>query len=350
MGVIWQFNEWTLSLILIPLGCAIFLIAHKNFLIKSVFLITFFCAGAIRYTLYQKPLIAAYQKIKNSHINFTGRILDIDSNPTKKYPYTLIIQIEKLSSHQSDSSYLHNNIIKLSLKNLPSGQIGDQISCTNLYVREIDKDSYRRYLLKEGIIAHLYTVQSPNISPLATHNFISLLNYKKRKILNELKEKMSPTAYLLFNSLFLGRPVSYDKNNPDLMRKSFGVWGISHYLARSGLHVVVVILFWQLLGACLPLSFFTKQLLILIPLLAYTMLSWTSISFLRALLMFVLYKICAASSLSANALYLLLLTCIITIIYNPLYLFFIDFQLSFLLTATLCWLAELHQAHPSSFI
>ena len=64
----------------------------------------------------------------------------------------------------------------------------------------------------------------------------------------------------------------------------------------------------------------------------YFILSWPSISFIRAFLIFLFTKYCNLHRHPTHFMHILLLTCCIVLLINPLQLFFLDFQLSFFLT------------------
>ena len=117
-------------------------------------------------------------------------------------------------------------------------------------------------------------------------------------------------------------------------------WGIVHYLARSGIHVVLTVSCWELVMRFIPLHFFIKQLILILLILVLHLFTWPSISFMRAVTTFLLSKGCTLSSLAFQPIHILSLTTFFTLVAYPLYLFSLDFQLSFGLTFVLAWLYE----------
>ena len=97
---------------------------------------------------------------------------------------------------------------------------------------------------------------------------------------------------------------------------------------------------WHYLLRFFPLHFFLKQLILLLLVLLYHLFTFPSISFLRALITYILYKICVFQNLSYNPLHILSLTTFGVLLVNPFQLFFLDFQLSFGLTFALAWFNE----------
>ena len=97
---------------------------------------------------------------------------------------------------------------------------------------------------------------------------------------------------------------------------------------------------WFAFMCYLPLSYNGKQGIIIFISILYALLSWSSISFMRSLSLFLLYQLCRIVKESYNVLYLTVLLCGITLVVNPLQLFFLDFQLSYALTAALALLYQ----------
>ena len=146
----------------------------------------------------------------------------------------------------------------------------------------------------------------------------------------------------MFCSLFLGES-NQNKNFIEKEKLKFKVWGIVHHLARSGLHLAIFILCWVFLLHFLPLSFMVKHLFLLIISLIYFFLSTPSISFIRAFHLFLLFTLSSLLKVPMTAFHAIILSSLITLLYNPYQLFFLDFQLSFYLTFCLAWLARLNK-------
>jgi competence protein ComEC len=158
----------------------------------------------------------------------------------------------------------------------------------------------------------------------------------KEQTLQEIAYKMDRHAFKLYSSLFLGNRTIV-KKEMETTKESFKAWGLSHYLARSGLHLVIFVLIWHFILGLVPISYFFKQCFIIFLILIYATLSWSSVSFERALLMFLLYKFCLAHKVPIYYIHLITLATLIILLFNPLELFFLDFQLSFGITFALAW-------------
>ena len=155
---------------------------------------------------------------------------------------------------------------------------------------------------------------------------------KRNTTYEKLSKKLSRKTATFFSSIFLGTKAF---SPIDKTKEAFGFWGLAHYLARSGLHIVLLIFAWSLLLNIIPLPFWQKRIILLCVTLFYTALTWSSISFMRALGVFILYEVGRIFKYQMNFLHILSFVCITILISNPLQLFFLDFQLSFALTFAL---------------
>ncbi len=193
---------------------------------------------------------------------------------------------------------------------------------------------FARYLMREEIDATVF----PNKSE------VLVLNHPKSSWARSIHEwrssctlkglqSLSRTTQRLFGTIFLGKK-TYMVSDP--LRETFMHWGLSHYLARSGLHITLLIITIQPLLQLIPAPMIIKHIFLLLFCLLYTIFSWSSISFIRSLFFFVLNLLgIALIARQKSSLHLLGLTCYAILMYNPFHLFFVDFQLSYALTAAL---------------
>lgn len=218
--------------------------------------------------------------------------------------------------------------------------VGDTIVISDVSIKEPTNIAYMQYMIKQNIAATIFA-QKQQITVFPGQYTIQRALYELRStIINHVKNKLSSDAFYLFSSLFLGNKQEVQKahnTDSDQCAHDFKKWGLSHYLARSGLHLVIFIFLWQAVLGYLPCAYWFKQLALLFITFVYALLSWSSISFMRALATFTLCKLFYMRKQRYNFINILALVSIAFLIYNPLYLFFLDFQLSFLLTFGLAW-------------
>jgi competence protein ComEC len=160
--------------------------------------------------------------------------------------------------------------------------------------------------------------------------------------------QLSPQTYIFFSSLFLGYRRAEPLEIHNQLFVAFKFWGIAHYIARSGLHLGILILLWQLIFSYVPLPWKYRQYIIIGVIGCYFLCSWSSVSFLRAFLSFFIGRIFALSKQSCLFIHSLSLTVACMLLANPVTLFFLDFQLSFGMTYALAWLQIIRNKHLST--
>lgn len=225
-------------------------------------------------------------------------------------------------------------------KRNPPFNAGDTITCKDLAIKKSNNKAFRSYLYKQAIIGTAFKFQCIPETITTKFSINGWLDFHKERIFNGLKKKMSFKAFAFFSSLFMGDK-SRVKRTIEKYKIPFQTWGISHHLARSGLHLVLFILAWHFLISLLPFHFTLKTLCMTLLCCVYYLLTPPSISFIRAFLLFLFYKFCNLFDLQVNAIHLICLVCCLVLLCNPFQLFFLDFQLSFFLTFCLAWISYL---------
>lgn len=295
------------------------------------------------------------QDQKNFQLLVAGNTVDIQAtissiepiqNP--RFRYKITIDLEKIKRTEEKNWQEHNKSIALYVTSMPKILVGDLIEVKNLKFKEIANQSFKNYLAKEKIVATLF-IDKFECTVLHTPSFSlnRTISYFRETIFKELRKKINKETFQLFSSIFLGNRSSV-KKEMDATKEPFKIWGTSHYLARSGLHLVIFVLVWHFILSLIPISYRIKQLFLIMLILIYTLLSWSSVSFERALLMFLVYKICLLTRTPSHYVHLIVLVTFIVLCFNPLQLFFLDFQLSFGLTFALAWFnhIETHKKKP----
>ncbi len=264
-----------------------------------------------------------------------GTISSIEKIQNPRFNVRMILEVDQLQ--KEDQWIPCGQTIALYVNSRPDLLVADRIEITNVIFKPISNTSFTTYLAKEKICATLF-LESLNYKFLERPNF-SLnrsLFYFKESLFKSLRSKINYETFQLFSSIFLGNRVAV-KKQMDTTKEPFKIWGTSHYLARSGLHLVIFVIVWHFLLSLLPLTYLFKQLFLLLLILVYALLSWSSVSFERALLMVLIYKCCLLAKSPSHYIHLIVLVTLLVLIMNPLQLFFLDFQLSFGLTFALAW-------------
>jgi hypothetical protein len=210
-------------------------------------------------------------------------------------------------------------------------QIGQWIKIYGIKLTQPKKeDDYRTYLLKEGIWAsgfiykEKFIVSKKLYSTWYQKYFVYLSSYFN----NHIDQ--------LYNPLFLGKK---EKNIESItIQHQSSCWGISHHMARSGIHLITILGLFGIIFHYARIFNRFRFLLYALFIIFYGLISVSSISFIRSFCMIMIQMFTKFNGFIYSGLHAYLLTAIILIHYNPVSIFFLDFQLSFGITAIIIWL------------
>lgn len=135
--------------------------------------------------------------------------------------------------------------------------------------------------------------------------------------------------------------LGYRKEMNREVRKRFSVTGVAHLLAVSGFHVAVVCGFLSLLFSFLPKNSFyswLRYLLMLCLLWSFVVITGLAASAVRAGLMLTLYLTGRVLRRMTDGYNTLAAAAFCMLVFNPLYLFDIGFQLSYLAVLSILYL------------
>lgn len=308
-------------------------------------LIIFFLAGILLLGIQKQKHAILEKHILQKSFDFIASVSVKTCSPQSRIKETLCLSIQQ-SKHSTEKNFHNYNYNIMCYIETPTMlEVDDVIELTNIHIRHpkntptaSGNPTFDAYLYKENIAATLF-VKKLSFKLIHKPRF-SLKRYCMnvcQGLATSLKRKMSWTTFKLVSCIFFGDKRML-KNSP--LKDSFNFWGISHYLARSGLHVMILLFVLTLSLRPIPIPHYAKRILIILFCLIYCLLSWSSISFFRALAVFLLCEAGLFVTKKPHPLYLLGIVCFLILAFNPFQLFFLDFQLSFLLTAALSWFAR----------
>jgi competence protein ComEC len=363
IGIFWQqfyqYNSIITSISVVLIFVLLIILVIKNFNLELIQLFSyflFFFCGAFLLQYQKNHHQQLLKKIENKKLDVLALIKDKEKIIDKKFKEIITLEVRAIKKSAPDSKHQKTNFNLLCYTSTTtSAKIGDTVAIKNLSLTIPKKDptnfkfvTFDDYLIKENILATVFTYKL-NYKPTSSPNFSLgrwLLN-KRNYIFQKIKQKMSSQTFCYFSSIFLGNKKNYNMND---LRETFNYWGISHHLARAGLHISLFILIWKFFLNLLPLTIYLKQILLLLICLIYQQLSWTSIPFVRAFYIFVFYEVGKLLNQQTNFLHLLTFLCLILLLFNPIQLLFLDFQLSFALTFALGWLGYINRAQNADSI
>lgn len=296
-------------------------------------LVAGFIAGAGTLNIHLKKL-ASYSF--SEPISIKGTIQRIEKTGNYYWPNRLTVKAQTINQ-----KYTNPFSFFIYTKQMPELQCNDTINCKNILIKQPKQKDFKRYIFKEGVAgtAFVHTFE-PEIIAQNGYSLNGWLYKKQVQLFASLKNKCSCKTFAFFGSLFMGEK-NRSKKILEKEKIPFRQWGISHHLARSGLHLMIFVLLWYVLMSFLPFPYRAKTIILCGLSCIYFFFTPASVSFLRAFSLFMLYKVCNLFDLQIHPIHLIAVVCSATLLYNPFQLFFLDFQLSFYLTFCLAWLAHL---------
>lgn len=326
-GICWYYTPYDTSttlLVVASLGLLYFFSIQSHMRTRLLYLaigLLGYLGGATRTHLLQRSHDSWSRAIKAKTISFSATITDIKKTSNKQYPYALFVTTKNnLRLHL----YAPSDVCCLP---------GDIIAVRSAFVADHQPARFQHYLQKEGVLASIFLKPENFIIQSSTKWHLNRLLFRVRNYTTKaLSLKMSPFTRSLFLMILFGYK---DKTASKSIFPPFTQWGTVHQLARSGLHLIIFIALWAFLLNCMPLPFMIRQLLLILIVIFYMLISWSSISIIRALSMFLLHRAFLAYKIPTHPLYIFMVTSLLVLYHNPLQLFFLDFQLSFALTGAI---------------
>lgn len=320
------------------------LIALLNQKIRKIIgIITLFIYLGISsyYYQYHSNLCDNLHKHKNIII---GIVANHTHNNGTSFPHCVTIRLIKYKKYKTNAWQKSDKNIRIYCKYVdPHLSVDDTVKIGPLACNQTKKNDFARYLMGENIAATAFVSQLKTITLYRPDYSINrFINNKRSSIIDAGEKQLNPDTFAFFASLFLGNR-AVNQNEIDILNNHFQQWGIVHYLARSGLHLVIFVFIWQLFLRFLPIHYFIKQLLILLLCIIYHLISFPSIPFLRALATLCLHTVANNASIQTTSLYSVVTICFIFLLFNPVLIFSLNFQLSFLLTFSLAWFMYIYR-------
>ena len=345
LGIYWQskfpINVYILYLtVLISLSLLTWthLKQTKSYSKYIVCLLTFI-SGSFIFQAKKDNNLFLLNKYSNKNLELTAKITNIEYITGQLHREVLkIVVLDNKKKLSSSATELFNVLIYSRQKTFL--EIDDIISIKNIKIISkkrnrmlTNKPTFQDYLFKENLLASIFLKNNKLVKLLhrPKYSINRWINNKKNQIYNSLKKKLSKKSFSYLSTIFFGNKNLRDND----VRNIFKTWGLTHYLARSGLHIVIFILIWTLILNIFISNIYLRILLLLLLSIVYSTFSWPSISFYRAFYVFFIVQIGKLLNKQISFLHILSIVCLLTLLLNPYQLFFLDFQLSFALTFTL---------------
>ena len=284
---------------------------------------------------------------------------------------------------QNDSMDLKENILQLKIKEVlksdtyNSKYIAEVIAINNNYfdgkiLLNIKRDSFEKIfniddlLLISSKLTKIYAPLNPHQFDYSAYmkslGIYDQVHSSQRTILNQSKgnptlrgqadkvrsyliqklkkSPLTPNVIAIVQALILGQKKDINKQLYD----DYSAAGAIHILAVSGLHVGII--YFILIALLRPFKNLFKSeliisIIIVISLWGFAFLTGLSPSVIRAVTMFSFFAFAKAINRETNSINTLFLSYFVLLIINPLWLFYVGFQLSYLAVFFILWLLPL---------
>lgn len=297
----------------------------------------FFFIALVRFYILTISLHHSTHELEGKILSGSGIIISQQKGSNWLYRSTVTLKLIQLDTIKLPPY----SLIKIFLSSKTRCQPGDLISFHSLSFTPQTNKNYLAHLHTKGIIGAVFCKKfNFKVISSSMQNWRQLQDKLRKRISTRFQSLLSIKTYALFSALFLGAKTDGLFN----LRTLFMWWGVVHYLARSGLHVVVLVGTWRFIFTALKIPYIFTQIVMTLFILLYSFLSWSSISFERAVASFLVYQAYVLGGKSFQMIHLICLVTIFMLLWNPLILFCLDFQLSFGLTFALSIFNEIrHQ-------
>ncbi|MGB0891499.1 MAG: ComEC/Rec2 family competence protein [Flavobacteriaceae bacterium] len=198
--------------------------------------------------------------------------------------------------------------------------------------------NYKDYLAKQGIHQQVFInnkqFQKINNSTVSLFGLSAKFRNKIQQSL--LKYNFSKNEFGVINALLLGQRQDISKE----LINNYAKAGAIHILAVSGLHIGIILLILSAIFKPLERvknGKFLKLFLIVLLLWMYAFIAGLSASVVRAVTMFTFVAVGSVSNRKNNVYFSLITSMFFLLLVNPMFLFDVGFQLSYLAVFGIVW-------------
>ncbi len=328
----------------------------KKQLIQTIYfgIATYLCFFAIGYLSYQIRL-PQFQPRHYSHILFdetdeidkTYEIFQLKITQTlkpDKFNFKYFATVNAVNGISSEGKILLN----ISKDSLEETFLADEIVLIYAPISEIPKPlnphqfDYSAYMESLGVYGQLRISEKEILKTAkGSKTILGIAQNFRTKIVEKLqKTKLKIDERAIIQALVLGEKKDIDKN----LYNEYAAAGAVHILAVSGLHVGILYVILSFLLKPFThwkLGVYFHAILIVLLLWSFAVLSGLSPSVTRAVTMFSFFAVAKLFNRETNSINTLFLSFLTLLVINPLWLFQVGFQLSYLAVFFIVWLQPL---------
>ncbi len=319
----------------------------RNQLFQNVYfgIATYLCFFSIGYFSYQIRLPHFQPNRYSRHIgkNDLGlfQLKIIQSLKPDKFNLKYFAEINAVNREDTKGKILLN----ISKDSLSKTFSSDEILLVYSSISEIQKPlnphqfDYSKYMESLGVYGQLRISEKDILKKKTGKSTLlgTAQNFRTHIVEKLNKTKLKTDERAIIQALVLGEKRDIDKN----LYNEYAAAGAVHILAVSGLHVGILYVILAFLISPLKrinYGIYLHSILIVLLLWGFAMLSGLSPSVSRAVTMFSFFAIAKIFNRETNTLNTLFLSFLMLLIINPMWLFQVGFQLSYLAVFFIVWL------------
>ncbi|WP_106626882.1 DNA internalization-related competence protein ComEC/Rec2 [Selenomonas massiliensis] len=346
-----EYLPYLITLLLLAAFASSILVLKQSERTWIAFVGLFFMLGIFRFAAVYELPTHDVSRMVGQNITLSGIIaepprLRTDVDGIQHIRYTVSVhRIVQGREEQAGSGKILVYTRRGAEEDSPVGQIGDAITAEGKVRRPVFYQNpgqiNTRFLLRcEGITAGMSARESgikiiPNEEPTYVQMFLRLAAQIRAHYFDRMTEVMPRSdAAAIFAMLFGG----YEGIRPELL-EAFTITGIVHILSVSGSHISLLAAVIAWLALFLRLPRWLSASAVVLSIISYVILAGLVPPAVRSGIMGAVAFLGLILGRERDGQYLLVLTGLLMLLVSPLLLFHISFQLSFLATAGLLFLA-----------
>ena len=335
-----------LSALLLPISIII-LIILITFILKETlplkYLITWtviFYLGVLNTSLRLKD-VDELLNLAPVNSEITGTILTIPQGRVEGKP-KFFFNVERIKFDSIDKKFRNEKVLVTMDPYMNNGKSFDDLKLYDSFILKgrlstpfkagnPSQFDYGNYLRNYNTYAVFYAKDFERIDKAVTikQKFMQNINeYRERILAIHAKYLPSPYLEILGGIVFGDDAVSPPKN----IKQSFVSSGLLHILAASGMNVAFIYGFFFIIMSWLRIGYRSKVIMGMLTVVLYTLMTGLGASVIRASCMLLFVLAGKLIDRDAHSISLLSFVGLLMLIYNPLYLNDVGFQLSFIVT------------------
>ena len=263
-----------------------------------------------------------YVKSDKEYCSFTLKVSKVDQYPIKFEK----IRINYYGKDSSAQKFNYGELIKTTISiEIPDGQ------------RNPGGFDYRRYLLTQNI--HTIGISKGELNKVGEGQYNIFVKNSlliKDKIIEVFEKSLPSKEAALLEGIVLSKTDTLDED----LKNDFSNSGLSHIMAASGMNVVFIVMPLEYIYKRLRMRKSLSVVISTVILIVFTIITGASPSVVRAVIMSLILLFGKLINKQSDILTSLAFSALLILLYNPISLFDIGFQLSFVATLSLALLYE----------